>query len=188
MDSVIKPTHALYLGDSCELIQRLPDESVDFMVYSPPFSSLYTYSASERDLGNCKGYGEFAEHYAFLTKEMFRVMKPGRLISFHCMQLPFSKEHDGFIGLRDFRGNLIHMHQKDGFIYHSEVCIWKDPVIAMQRTKALGLLHKQVVKDSAMSRQGVADYLVMMRKPGVNVNPVKGPFDHYVGDQGPGIR
>lgn len=180
-NAVIKPTHALYLGDSCELIQSLPDESIDFMIFSPPFSSLYTYSNSERDLGNCKDYEEFAEHYAFLTKEMFRVVKPGRLISFHCMQLPFSKERDGFIGLRDFRGNLIRMHERDGFIYHSEVCIWKDPVISMQRTKALGLLHKQIVKDSAMSRQGVADYLVTMRKPGVNENPIKGEFDEYAG-------
>lgn len=182
-NQTITPTHALYNGDSIELIKSIPDNSIDFMIFSPPFNSLYTYSNSERDIGNCKDYSEFAEHYAFLTSEMYRVLKPGRLLSFHCMNLPMSKTRDGVIGLQDFRGDLIRMHQHDGFIYHSEVCIWKNPVTSMQRTKALGLLHKQIVKDSAMSRQGIPDYLVTMRKPGENPDPIKGEFDHYVGEE-----
>jgi hypothetical protein len=171
-----------YRGDCVEVLKGIPDDSVHYSVFSPPFSSLYVYSNSERDMGNSKKDGEFYDHYKFLVKEQFRTMMPGRLLSFHCMNLPTSKTRDGFIGIRDFRGMLIKMYEDAGFIFHSEVCIWKDPVIAMQRTKALGLLHKQVVKDSAMSRQGIPDYLVTMRKPGDNPEPVSGEFDHYVGD------
>jgi superfamily II DNA or RNA helicase len=160
------------LGDCVEHVSSLPDNSVDFTVYSPPFASLYTYSNSDRDMGNCKDYDEFAAHYAFLVRELFRATKPGRLVSFHCMNLPTSKTHHGYIGIRDFRGELIRMHEAEGWIFHSEVCIWKDPVTAMQRTKALGLLHKQLKKDSCMSRQGIPDYLVTMRKPGDNAEPV----------------
>lgn len=169
------------LGDCVERVKEISDESVDFSVFSPPFASLYTYSASDRDMGNSKDECEFAAHFQFLIKDLFRVIKPGRLVSFHCMNLPTSKTHHGYIGLKDFRGDLIRMFELEGFIYHSEVCIWKDPVTAMQRTKAIGLLHKQLVKDSAMSRQGVLDYLVTMRKPGVNTNPVHGELDHYEG-------
>jgi hypothetical protein len=119
-------------------------------------------------MGNCKGDDEFFDHYRFLVRELYRVTMPGRLLSFHCMNLPTSKQNHGHIGIRDFRGDLIRLHQDAGFIFHSEVCIWKDPVTAMQRTKALGLLHKQIKKDSCMSRQGIPDYLVTMRKPGDN--------------------
>lgn len=143
-----------------------------YSIFSPPFASLYTYSNSERDMGNCKDDADFMNHFRFLVKELFRVLKSGRLVSFHCMNLPTSKQNHGYIGIRDFRGELIKLFQDEGFIYHSEVCIWKDPVIAMQRTKALGLLHKQIKKDSAMSRQGIPDYLVTMRKPGDNSEPV----------------
>lgn len=158
----------LYNGDSVEVIQAIPDNSLHYSVFSPPFESLYTYSDSERDMGNCKDSAEFATHFQFLINELYRAMMPGRLVSFHCMNLPTSKERDGFIGIRDFRGALIQMFQQAGFIFHSEVCIWKDPVTAMTRTKALGLLHKQLKKDSCMSRQGIPDYLVTMRKPGEN--------------------
>lgn len=164
--------YALYCGDSCEVIKGIPDNSVHFSVYSPPFASLYTYSNSDRDMGNCRNHGEFYEQFEFLASELFRVLMPGRNMSFHCMNLPTSKERDGFIGITDFRGDLIRIFQKAGFIFHSEVCIWKDPVTAMQRTKALGLLHKQLKKDSCMSRQGIPDYLVTMRKPGDNPEPV----------------
>ena len=164
--------YALYCGDSCEVIKGIPDNSVHFSVYSPPFASLYTYSNSDRDMGNCRNHGEFYEQFEFLASELFRVLMPGRNMSFHCMNLPTSKERDGFIGITDFRGDLIRIFQKVGFIFHSEVCIWKDPVTAMQRTKALGLLHKQLKKDSCMSRQGIPDYLVTMRKPGENPEPV----------------
>lgn len=162
----------LHLGDCVDVAREMDDESIDFSVYSPPFSSLYTYSNSDRDMGNSTGDGEFFEHYRFLIRELFRATKPGRLSSFHCMNLPTTKTHHGYIGIRDFRGELIRAHEAEGWIFHSEVTIWKDPVTAMQRTKALGLLHKQLKKDSAMSRQGIPDYLVTMRKPGENPNPV----------------
>ena len=163
---------ALYHGDSCEILREIPSNSVHFEVYSPPFASLYTYSNSERDLGNTRNDGEFFQQFEYIVKELYRVLAPGRLMSVHCMNLPTSKERDGFIGIKDFRGELIRLFESEGFIYHSEVCIWKDPVIAMQRTKALGLLHKQIKKDSAMCRQGIPDYLVTMRKPGDNPEPV----------------
>lgn len=162
----------LYLGDCVDVIKDFPSESVHYSISSLPFASLYTYSASGRDMGNCRTYEEFSAHFAFLCVELIRVMMSGRLVSFHCMNLPTSKEKDGYIGIRDFRGDIIRAMQKVGFIYHSEVCIWKDPVTAMQRTKAIGLLYKQLRKDSCMSRQGIPDYLVTFRKPGDNVERV----------------
>jgi len=159
-------------GDCVEVVRGMPPSSVDYSIFSPPFASLYTYSASARDMGNCATHDEFHEHFAFLVAELLRAIKPGRLLSFHCMNLPTSKARDGFIGLSDFRGDLIRSFVKAGWIFHSEVCIWKDPVTAMQRTKALGLLHKQLKKDSCMSRQGIPDFLVTMRKPGANESPV----------------
>lgn len=163
---------AVYNGDCIEVAKQLPSNSIHYSVSSIPFASLYTYSNSERDLGNCRTYDEFAQHFEFMVHEWHRVMMPGRLVSIHCMNLPTSKQHHGYIGLQDFRGDIIRMFQKVGFVYHSEVCIWKDPVIAMQRTKALGLLHKQIKKDSAMSRQGIPDYLVTFRKLGDNPEPI----------------
>lgn len=160
----------------------LPDNSIDYSIFSPPFSSLYTYSASDRDMGNSADDATFFAHFGFLIEQLFRVIKPGRLVSFHCMNLPTSKTRDGYIGIKDFRGMLIRAFEKKGWIYHSEVCIWKDPVTAMQRTKAIGLLHKQIKKDSCMSRQGIPDYLVTMRKLGDNAEPVAGEFDEYFGD------
>lgn len=159
---------ALYHGDSCEVLTEIPDSSIHFEIYSPPFASLYTYSNSDRDLGNSKNKSEFFDHFKFIVKELYRILMPGRIMAVHCMNLPTSKSRDGFIGIDDFRGDLIRLFEQAGFIYHSEICIWKDPVIAMQRTKALGLLHKQIKKDSAMCRQGIPDYLVVMRKPGDN--------------------
>lgn len=175
----INDSMALYHGDSCEVLTEIPDNSIHFEIYSPPFASLYTYSNSERDLGNCRTHHEFFEQFNFIVKELYRVLMPGRLMSVHCMNLPTSKERDGYIGIEDFRGDLIRLFQSHGFIYHSEVCIWKDPVIAMQRTKALGLLHKQLKKDSCMSRQGIPDYLVTMRKPGVNPEPCTHTNDNF---------
>ena len=163
---------ALYNGDTTELIKNFPDDSMHFEIYSPPFSSLYTYSNSDRDLGNSKDDAQFFEHFHFITQELYRILKPGRIMAVHCMNLPTSKERDGYIGIKDFRGDLIREFQSVGFIYHSEICIWKNPVTAMQRTKALGLLHKQLKKDSCMSRTGIPDYIVIMRKPGDNPEPV----------------
>lgn len=164
----VRPKYALYQGDSCEVVKAIPDSSIHYSIFSPPFASLYVYSNSERDMGNSKTHSEFYEHFKFLVADIMRITIPGRLCSFHCMNLPTSKQNDGHIGIRDFRGELIRIFVELGWIYHSEVCIWKDPVVAMQRTKALGLLHKQIKKDSCMSRQGIPDYLVTMRKPGDN--------------------
>lgn len=175
---------SMYQGDSVEVIKAMPTNSLHYSIMSPPFASLYTYSNSERDMGNCKDDAGFMEHFGkFLVPELFRATMPGRLLSFHCMNMPLSKQRDGVIGLKDFRGELIRVFQDAGWIYHSEVVIWKDPVVAMQRTKALGLLHKQIKKDSCMSRQGVPDYLVTMRKPGNNPERVEGEFQKYAGDE-----
>lgn len=179
----------LYNGDCVEVAQGLPDESIGFTIYSPPFSSLYTFSDDPRDMSNSRTHDEFWGQYNFLIAECFRLTKPGRLVCIHCMNLPTSIQRDGYMGIYDFRGDVIRAHQKAGFIYHAEamkpaeVVIRKDPVAAMQRTKALGLLHKQVVKDSCLSRMAIADYLVFMRKPGVNLNPVSGRFDTYYGSE-----
>lgn len=167
------------LGDCVEEIQKIKSDSIHFSVFSPPFSSLYTYSASDRDMGNSASDDQFLRHFGFMVKELYRIMKPGRLVAFHCMNLPTSKARDGVIGIRDFRGALIRAFEVEGWIYHSEVCIWKDPVTAMQRTKALGLLHKTIRKDSTMSRQGIPDYLVVMRKPGQNDEPVSHTHEQF---------
>jgi DNA modification methylase len=169
----------MYRGDCVEQMQHIKDDTVGYSIHSPPFASLYTYSASDRDMGNARTHSEFFQHYTFAIREMFRVTKPGRLASVHCMNLPTSKVRDGVIGLTDFRGAIIRAYEDAGWIYHSEVVIWKDPVTAMQRTKALGLLYKQLKKDSAMSRQGIPDYLVTFRKPGDNPDPVTKTPDEF---------
>lgn len=170
--------HAM-MGDCVQRIKDIEDDSIGFSIFSPPFASLYTYTNSDYDMGNSKTDDEFAQHFEYLVHELYRVTAPGRLVSFHCMNLPTSKERDGFIGIKDFRGDLIRMFQNAGFIYHSEVTIWKDPVTAMQRTKALGLLNKQKNKDSSLSRQGIPDYLVTMRKPGDNAKPIQHTNDEF---------
>ena len=166
---------AMYNGDCVEVVRGIPEHSVGFAIFSPPFASLYTYSNSARDMGNCKTDEEFMENFSFLVEELARVMMPGRIVAFHCMNLPTSKERDGFIGIKDFRGELIRCFQTSGFIFHSETCIWKDPLIAATRTKALGLMHKQLCKDSALSRCGIPDYLVAVRAPGENPQPIRHP-------------
>lgn len=174
---------SLYHGDSVEVLAGLPEHSVGYSIFSPPFASLYTYSNSHRDMGNVRNDAEFFEHFSYLVKALRRVMMPGRDVSFHCMLMPTSKERDGYIGLRDFRGDLIRAFQAEGFIYHSEVAIWKDPVTAMQRTKALGLLHKTVRNNAAMSRQGIPDYLVTMRAPGEQAEKVTHDAKDYPVDK-----
>jgi len=156
----------VHLGDCVKWTRRMQDNSIDYSVFSPPFADLFVYSNSDHDMGNCKDDAEFVAQLRYLISELFRVIKPGRNVSFHCMNLPTTKMRQGFIGLRDFRGDLIRAFQDAGFIYHSEVCIWKDPVVAMQRTKALGLLHKTIRENASMSRMGLPDYVVTMRKPG----------------------
>lgn len=169
----------MLLGDCVERIAEIPDDSVGLSVFSPPFASLYTYSDSLRDMGNSRTDGQFWEHFSFLVPELFRVMMPGRSVCIHCMNLPLTKERDGVIGIRDFRGDIIRAFERAGFVYHSEVCIWKNPVTAMQRTKALGLLHKTIRKDSSMSRMGIPDYVVVMRKPGKNPEPISHTSEEF---------
>lgn len=158
----------LYNGDSCEIMKAIPNNSIHYSIFSPPFSQLYVYSNSVRDLGNCRNTTEFYSQFEYIIKELYRITMNGRLVSIHCMDLPTQKQRDGFIGLTDFPGELIQMMTTNGFIYHSRVTIWKNPVVAMQRTKALGLLHKQIKKDSSMCRQGIADYIITFRKLGEN--------------------
>ena len=172
IDQYSTDRYTLINGDTTEIIKGIPDDSIGLSIYSPPFSSLYTYSNSDRDLGNSRNDEEFFTHFAFIVKELYRIMKGGRIMAVHCMNLPTSKERDGYIGIRDFRGDLIRLFQDSGFIYQAEVCIWKNPVTAMQRTKALGLLHKQLKKDSCLSRMGIPDYVIFMRKPGENLERV----------------
>lgn len=177
----------IHLGDCVDVIKNISDNSIHYSIFSPPFASLYTYSNSNRDMGNCREEKEFMDHFRFLVKELYRVIMPGRLLSFHCMDIPAMKERDGYIGLKDFPGDILRLFQNEGFIYHSRVVIWKDPLIEATRTKALGLMHKQIIKDSAMCRQGLPDYLITVRKPGENFEPISHPngFNGFVGENEP---
>lgn len=166
------------LGDSCERLAEVPDNSVDLSVYSPPFSSLFTYSPSDRDLGNCKDHAEFHEHYRYIIEHMLRVTKPGRLSVVHCQQLATQKGRDGAIGLYDFRGDLIRSHVAAGWIFHGEVTIDKDPQAQAIRTKATSLMFQTLNRDSAMSRPAMADYLLMFRKHGDNEEAIKPECDN----------
>lgn len=175
--SVVKlPNATLINGDCVDEIRKLESESVHFSVFSPPFAELYTYSDDYRDMGNSKDFNEFKDHFSFLVPELYRILKPGRNVAVHCMDLPIQKGKEGYIGLRDFSGMLLQLFQDAGFIYHSRVTIWKNPVTEMQRTKALGLLHKQVKKDATMSRVGIPDYVLIFRKDGERVDPVRCPI------------
>lgn len=173
LDKYITNRYAIYNADATEAIKMFPDNSMGMSVFSPPFSALYTYSNSDRDLGNSRNDEEFFTHFEFISKELYRILKPGRIMAVHCMQIPAMKERDGYIGIKDFRGDLIRLFQKCGFIFHGEVTIWKDPVVEMQRTKALGLLHKQLKKDSSRTRMGLPDYIIFMRKDGDNAEPIE---------------
>lgn len=172
MDTYISKNAAVYHGDCVKLIRQIPDETIGFSIFSPPFSELYVYSDELEDMGNSKDYKEFFTAFNFLVNELYRVMWSGRNIAVHCMDLPIQKGKEGYIGLRDFSGMILKSFEDAGFIYHSRVTIWKNPVTEMQRTKALGLLHKQTKKDSAMSRVGIPDYLMVFRKDGEHDNPV----------------
>lgn len=172
IDQVATDRYTAIHGDCVEALKGLPDACIGYSIFSPPFASLYTYSNSPRDMGNVRNDEEFFAHFDYLVAELRRVMMPGRDISFHCMDMPASKERDGYIGLKDFPGELLRAFQRHGFIFHSKVTIWKDPVTAMQRTKALGLLHKSVRENAAMCRQGIPDYLITVRTPGEQVQRV----------------
>ena len=159
---------AAYHGDCVEVMRQFPEACIDFSIYSPPFADLFVYSDSIADMGNSANDGQFMEQYGFAIREVFRLTRNGRLSAVHCKDLPSFKWRHGAIGLRDFPGEIIRAHVDAGWIYHSRVTVWKDPVVEMQRTKALGLLHKQIIKDSSMSRQGLPDYVLVFRKPGDN--------------------
>lgn len=174
-DVLVTDQFQLFMGDCVEVIRRFSDDSIGFSIFSPPFASLFTYSNSPRDMGNVKDDNEFYQHFKYLVDELYRVLMPGRLIAVHCMNLPAMKERDGYIGLKPFRNKLEEMFEESGFIFHSEVVIWKDPLIEATRTKALGLMHKQLCKDSSMCRQGLPDYLVVVRKPGDNLRHIHHP-------------
>ncbi len=185
IEQVTTENYTAINGDCVEALRGIPDHCIDYSIFSPPFSSLYTYSNSPRDMGNVRSDEEFFDHFKYLVAELARVMKPGRNVSFHCMLLPSSKTSDGVIGLKNFRDDLINAFKDRGFIHHSEACwpseivIWKDPVTAMQRTKALGLLHKTVRENASMSRMGVPDYLITMRAPGDVQDRVKHDAKDY---------
>lgn len=171
-DEVSNECYTIRRGDCVQLIDDLPDESVGFSVFSPPFADLYTYSNYVEDMGNSSDWNQFMAQFKYLVRQLFRVVQSGRNVAVHCMDLPIQKGKEGFIGLRDFSGLILRAFQQAGFIYHSRITIWKDPVVEMQRTKALGLLHKQVKKDSTMSRVGIPDYVMVFRKDGERKNPV----------------
>lgn len=180
----IKENFSIYNGDSCEMIKAIPTDSVHYSLYSPPFASLFVYSDSDRDIGNCNGHDEFSQHFKFLASELHRVIMPGRLMSVHCMDLPATIGHDGFIGIKDFSGELIRMFCDLGFIYHSRVTIWKDPLVQAVRTKQLSLAHKQISKDSSRCGHGLADYIITFRKVGENPEKIahgRG-FERYYGE------
>lgn len=183
INQYIGKNFALYNGDCVEVMKGIPDNSIHIEGFSPPFASLYTYSASERDMGNARTNEEFLQNFKFAAEQLYRILMPGRIMWFHCMDMPAMKERDGFIGLNDFPGDLIRLFQSVGFIYHSRVLIWKDPLIEAVRTKSLGLMHKQIVKDSSMCRQGLPDYVIAMRKPGENSEHVEHSdgFTSYIG-------
>ena len=172
LDQYVTDNCALYHGDCCDVVAGLSDESAGLSVFSPPFADLYCYTDDDRDMGNCKDYDEFFEHFRFLVENLYRVMQAGRICAVHCIDIPAMKERDGYIGLKDFPADITKLFQECGFIYHSKTCIWKDPLTEATRTKAIGLMHKQLCKDSTMCRMGLPDYLLAFRKPGENHNPV----------------
>lgn len=184
IDQKITKQWSVYHGDCISVLRKMPSNSIHYSIFSPPFSSLFTYSASERDMGNSTDK-EFYTHFDFLIPELYRVIMPGRLISIHCSDISAMKERDGYIGLKDFPGDIIRSFQHVGFIYHSKVLIWKDPLLEVTRTKSLGLMHKQIIKDSSKCRQGLPDYIVAMKKPGENPEPIahgRG-LEEYIGER-----
>lgn len=160
-------------GDCVAVVSQLPDNCIDFSVYSPPFGSLFVYSESAADMGNSSSDGEFEQHYAFLVREKFRLTKPGRLTAVHCSDLPMTKWREGHVGIKDFSGQIIRIHQDAGWVLHSRRTIWKCPVVEMTRTKHVGLLYRQLQADSAKSRGGMPDYLLTFVKPGENADPIR---------------
>ena len=191
MDVIHGQTWTLYNGDCCQVLQEMPESSVDMVIHSPPFSSLYIYSDSENDMGNCSGDEEFFQHYSYCIKELLRVTVPGRICAVHCKDLPKYANVWGTTGLIDFPGACIQEFEDAGWVYHSRVTIWKCPVIERERTNNNGLLHKTVKRDTSQVRQGMADYLLIFRKPPsdglMSEKPVvrERGFERYIGKLDP---
>lgn len=182
-DQVVTDRYAIYCGDSCEVLPELPDESVDLVVYSPPFAGLWVYSSSERDLSNCRSYEEFFKHYEFIVRETHRLLKSGRMSAVHCMDIP--KDGANICGYTDFPGDIIKLHERAGFDYTPRICIWKEPLAVRNRTMSKALAHRQIVEDSTLVNVAAADYLIPFRKKGKNKVPVKHPdgFMEYAGER-----
>lgn len=172
---VVTDRYAIYQGDCCEVMSELPGDSVGFSVFSPPFADLFAYSDSDADMGNSRSYEEFFDHFGFLVRELQRVMIPGRIVAVHCMDLPTFKVRGGEMGLRDFPGDIVRLFERNDFVFTSRHCIWKDPLVAATRTKAIGLAHKQIVKDSSVCRMGIPDYVLAFRKRGDNPKLIAHP-------------
>jgi len=187
LNQVITNDYAIYNADCVDVVATIPDNSIGFTLTSVPFLSLYSYSNFDRDMGNASSDDQFYGQFNFLASELLRVMMPGRVMAIHCMDVPAMKERDGYIGLKDFSGDLVRLFTGTGFIYHSRICIWKDPLTEAVRTKALGLMHKTLVKDSSMCRVGIPDTLLVFRKPGVNPKPIAHPngIENWYGDDEP---
>lgn len=193
-NQAITDQYALYNGDCIEVMQNLPDESVDMSIYSPPFCGLYNYSSSEKDLSNCRSYMEFFEHYDYVISEIARLTKPGRISGVHVMDVPgkgngpTAKMGSGAntgTGLIDFPGDVIRAHEKHGLVFAGRRAIWKEPLGVRNRTMAKGLAHKQIVDDSTLCDVASADYLLMFRKVGENKIPVSHPVGllSYAGER-----
>ena len=178
----------MYHGDCVEVIKGIPDQSIGLSVFSPPFAELYAYSDSIRDMGNSANYDQFFTQFDYLIENLFRVLMPGRVVAVHCVDIPAMLERDGYIGLKDFPGDIIRHYKQAGFVYHSRHVIWKDPLIEATRTKSLGLMHKQLCKDSSKCRAGLPDYVLAFRKPGENTIPIehKDGLTTYYGSDDPG--
>jgi DNA modification methylase len=183
IDQKITDSYAAYLGDSCEVMPSLPDGRIHFSIYSPPFGGLYHYSSSERDLSNCKDYAEFFAHYTFVVRELFRVTMPGRLTAVHCMDIPSG--NSGCDHLTDFPGDIIRLHEREGFRYCARYAIWKEPLEVRNRTMAKNLAHKSIVEDSSRCSNAAADYLLVFRRKGTNPVSIEHPsgLTEYAGSR-----
>lgn len=182
LNSRIGASFSAFHGDCADVLRQVPSNSIGFSVYSPPFAGLYIYNDSAADMGNCRDDGEFLEQYGFMAKELYRIMIPGRIVAVHCKDLVYYRNQRGTAGLRDFPGDLIRSHISAGFDFHSRVTVWRCPVREMTKTKAHGLLYKQLRADASFSRQGLPEYFVVFRKwasDGDDISPVEHSKDEF---------
>ena len=182
-DQKITDKYAIYCADCIEVMQSLPKDKVHLSIYSPPFGGLYHYSSSERDLSNCKDYTQFFDHYAFVVRELFRLTVPGRMTAVHCMDVPSGNSGTDY--LIDFPGDIIRLHEKEGFRFIARYAIWKEPLAVRNRTMAKNLAHKTIVDDSSRCSVASADYLLVFRKKGQNPIPIAHPngLMEYAGER-----